>query len=62
MQPEPRELVLINLSAALLARLRAYCERHGSDPVAMIEWTAERALRRAIDVLEQVYPPEQKGE
>jgi len=56
----PREIMTLNLPVALCARLRAYCERRRTDPQAMAEWAAEWALRRALAVLERVFPPSEE--
>jgi len=56
----PREIMTLNLPVALCARLRAYCERRGTDPQAIAERAAEWELRRALDFLERMHPPSEE--
>ena len=56
----PREIMTLSLPVALCARLRAYCERRGTDPQAIAERAAEWELRRALDFLERMHPPSEE--
>jgi len=61
----PRDIAVVLLSPALLARLRAYCERRvRADPRATgRDELIELAVSRMLDLLERVYPPsENEGE
>jgi len=58
------DIAIVLLPPALLARLRAYCERRVvADPRATgRDELIELAVTRTLDLLERVYPPSEERE